>query len=223
MHTRRLAAFLLGAWLFGSLLFTYVSMQSIAQVERIIATPPQQLTREIDNMGYDVTRQLLRYQSVETTRHLYPIWGVLEIGMAISFLVAVTLTAHRSRILIVLGGLMLILTGLTHFWLNPSLTATGRAVDFLAPGATSFERTSYENLLIWQRVFEVLKILLGVAVAGRLLVDRYGWKDKLIPGLASHSGSQRRRRRRRRTTETSVTDENSPQVVTPRSDTSEDE
>ena len=198
MHTRRLASFLLGAWLMASLTIAYMATQNFAEVERVLATPPSAIVKDIDELGHDITRQLLRYQVAEANRFIFETWGIIQVGMGGAFLSSVLITAHRSKFLIISAAVMAVIALIQTFYILPSLASLGRAIDFLPLNANSPERDSHRSFHVMYQVLDILKLMLGIAASGRLLFDRYGWQEKLLPASSS---SQRRRRRRKRTSD----------------------
>ena len=66
MHTRRVGAFLIGAWLLGAALMAFISSQAFVNVERFLSNPPDQISKELDDIGPDMMRQILRYQASPT-------------------------------------------------------------------------------------------------------------------------------------------------------------
>jgi hypothetical protein len=197
MHTRRLASFLLGAWLLGSILLAFVvAGQNFAQVDRILDTPPGQISKDIDELGADVVRQMFRYQAAETNRFLFQVWGIVQLGIGLAFLTTVTITAHRNKVLTLLGLLMLLITCAQALYIVPAMTALGRQFDFLPPTANSPERDTHRSLHIWSEILEVIKLLAGFIVAARLLFDRMAWRDRLAPARTHRPGRRRRKRTR---------------------------
>lgn len=186
MHTRRLAAFLIGAWLIGTLITSYVSTQAYATVERILSSPPGPVAKDLEYLGTDITRQLLRFEAAELDRFLAQVWGVIQLGLAAALLASGMLTAHRSRFVIAASAIMGLIVAYQIFLIQPSLNALGRSFDFLPPGAAQRERENFQRQEVWWSVFEVLKIALGVAVSARLLFDRYNWRDKVMPKSKKH-------------------------------------
>ena len=198
MHTRRLASFLIGAWLLGTLMLSFVvAGQNFAQVDRILETPPGQIAKDISDLGEDVVRQMFRYQAAEANRFLFQIWGVVQLGLGLAFLTAVTITAHRNKVLMIGALLMLLITCLQTLYIVPSMTALGRLFDFLPATANSPERDTHRTLHIWSQILEVIKLLTGLVVAGRLLFDRMAWQDRIAPARSSHGHGRRRRKRTR--------------------------
>ncbi|HYI94314.1 MAG TPA: hypothetical protein VEX68_12270 [Bryobacteraceae bacterium] len=196
MHTRRLGAFLIGAWLLGSLLMAFVPSQALLNVDRFFSNPPSQLAKELDDMGTEVMRQILRFQAVQHNRHILETWEIVQLGLGGALLATSFLTAHRSRIVLSCSIAMFLMALTMYFYLTPVLNALGRSVDFIPAGAAMQERESFYQYTVWYRVLDILKALLGMIVTARLLFDRYDWQDKLIPGVMAPSGKSVRKRRR---------------------------
>lgn len=195
MHTRRLSSFILGAWLLGSLFTAFIASQSFANVERIMNNPPSPVAKDMEDLGSDITRQLLRYQASELNRFLFETWGVVQLGMGAAFLSASVLTSHRSKFLILVSALMMVLVAISTFYILPTMNVLGRSFDFLPLAAAPVDRANHASYHLTYLVMEVLKLLLGLSLAARLLFDRYGWKQKLLPLAPASKTTQRRRRR----------------------------
>jgi hypothetical protein len=122
-------------------------------------------------------------------------WLVIQLGILSALLATSFLTSHRSRIVIIATFLMLGMVLISYFFLTPAMNALSRSYDFLPPGAAMTERENYGYYSVWVRVLDIFKTILAFLVAGRLLFDRYEWKDKLTP-LTPDKGQRRRRRSR---------------------------
>jgi hypothetical protein len=194
MHTRRVGAFLIGAWLLGSLLIAFISSQAYLNVDRFFANPPAQISKELDDVGPEVTRQILRYQAAQHIRHLSETWEVIQLGLGFALLATSSLTAHRSRIVIIGAALMVVIVLIMYFRLTPSMNALARSYDFLPPAAAIQERDAFNYQFVWYRVLEILKAGLGIVITGRLLFDRYEWQEKLLPGSTPAKNVHRRRK-----------------------------
>lgn len=190
MHTRRFASFLLGAWLLGSVFFLYVSSESSDVVSQIMSNPPKRLVQELEDLGPDLTRQTLEYQSSELERYLRTAWEFAQIGLGLALLTTSFLTPHRSRFVLIGATLMLGVTLAAAFYASPRLTALGRSFDFSSPQAHLQERQNYASFALTHRTLDAIKILLGIALTGRLLFDRATWN--------APKGEKRVLRRRRR-------------------------
>jgi hypothetical protein len=194
MHTRRVGAFLIGAWLLGSLLVAFVSSQGYLNVDRFFSSPPTQISKELDDVGPEVMRQILRYQASQHIRHLTETWEVIQLGLGFALLATSFLTPHRSRIVIIGAALMVVMVLVMYFRLTPIMNALARSYDFLPLTAAIQERDAFSHYAVWYRVLEILKAVLGIVITGRLLFDRYDWQEKLIPGSTPSKGVRRRRK-----------------------------
>ena len=195
MHNRRFGAFLIGAWLIGTLMVWFATSQSLMNVDRTLSTPPQQVQKEFDDIGPDVTRQILRHQAMQLNRRITETWEVIQLGMAAALLVTSILTTHRSKTTIVSALLLMILSAFAAFYLTPAMTALGRSFDFLPPTAALRERDAFQRLDVWHRVTHVLSTLIALLITARLLFDFYEFRDKLLPDMDKNKKTRRRRRR----------------------------
>jgi hypothetical protein len=181
MHTRRLASFLVGSWMLAILIFGFISTQNMGNVDRILASPPGPVAKDIEDLGTDITRMLMRYQATELNRFLAETWGVAQIGLGAAVLSAVLFTAHRSKFLIYATCVMILIALFQVAYIRPSMNALGRSFDFLPLSAATRERDSYQSYSTMYTVAEVIKLIVGLLLSSRLLFDRYGWKQKLLP------------------------------------------
>ena len=195
MHNRRFGAFLIGAWLIGTVLVWFATSQSLLNVERTLSTPPQQVQKEFDDMGPDVTRQILRHQAMQLNRRINETWEVIQLGMAGALLAISILTPHRSKTTIVSSILLMMLSAFAAFYITPAMNALGRSFDFLPPTAALRERDAFQRLDVWHRVAHVLSTLIALLITARLLFDFYEFRDKLLPDVDKGKKTRRRRRR----------------------------
>lgn len=194
MHTRRVGAFLIGAWLLGSLLIAFVKGQSLLTVDRTLSNPPQAMQREFEEMGPDSTRQLLRYEAQELNRHLSEAWGVMQLGIAAALLATAFLTEHRSRVVIAGTGILALLVAYQYFSLTPTLTGLTRSFDFEPATAQVQARENAQRYESTHTMLEIVKACIGLLIAGRLLFDRYDWTNNILPSRSKGTKVRRRRR-----------------------------
>jgi hypothetical protein len=163
------------------LFFGFFTTQNMSNVDRILNSPPGPVAKDIEDLGTDITRMLMRYQATELNRFLAETWGVAQIGLGAAILSAVLFTAHRSKFLIFATCVMIMIAMFQVAYVRPSMNALGRSFDFLPVTAALKERESYQSYSVMYTVSEVIKLILGLLLSGRLLFDRYGWKQKLLP------------------------------------------
>ena len=194
MHNRRLGAFLIGAWLIGNVLVWFVTSQSLMNVDRTLSTPPPQTQKEFDDMGPEVTRQILRHQAMRLNRRVVETWEMMQLGMGAALLAISTLTTHRSKVTIVSSALLVLMSAMAAFYLTPAMNALGRSFDFLPATAALRERDAFQRLDVWHRVLTVLSTSVAVVITVRLLFDLYEFRNKLLPNPESKPHKVRRRR-----------------------------
>ncbi|HEV2690561.1 MAG TPA: hypothetical protein VGV35_18515 [Bryobacteraceae bacterium] len=172
MHFSRIAAFLLGAWLLGSLFMAFVATQNFATVDRVLNSPPADAAKMIQTLRADNARHLLRYLAGEENRGFFESWELaqLVLGLALTFLL---LFAVKNRALAAFTGAMLVLTAFQHWRITPDLVALGRSNEFIARAASSLARTQFGRLHAAYGVIEGVKLLLALTVAAFLFPRRH--------------------------------------------------
>ncbi len=171
MHRYRIAAFLVGCLILGSLFMIFVATQNFGTVDRVLAAPPQQeVAQMFQTLGPDNARLLLRYLAGEENRLFFSSWELAEIALG-ALLTAVVLFMIHSRLLAGLSGAMLILVLFQHFRVTPQMIALGRLVDF-GGGSASAAYSQFWRLHGLYGVLEVVKLALLIVVAGILLFGR---------------------------------------------------
>jgi hypothetical protein len=170
LHRYRIAAFLAGCLILGSLFMIFVATQNFGTVDRVLAAPPHEATQMFQTLGAANARLLLRYLAGEENRLYFTSWELAQIGLG-ALLTAVLLLAIKSRLLAGLAGAMLILALFQHFRVTPEMIALGRLVDF-GGGSGSAAYSQFWRLHGLYGVLEVVKLVLLVVVAGLLLLGR---------------------------------------------------
>ncbi len=170
MHRHRIAAFLSGCLIVGSLFMIFVATQNFQTVDRVLAAPPSQAAQMFQTLGPDNSRLLLRYLAGEENRLFFVTWELLQIALGIA-LTAILLFAIRSGLLAGLAGGMVIIALFQHFRVTPDMISLGRLIDFGA-GAGSAAYSQFWRLHGLYGALEVVKLVLTIVVAGFLLFGR---------------------------------------------------
>ena len=190
MHTRRVAGFLLGAWIGGSLLMAFLEIHSFRSPDLVMNAPAAQAARMIQSLGPDQARLLLRHFAGEQTRYETSIWELVQIPLGL-LTGLVLLRATQSRILPAsLCGTMLAFVAFQHFAITPELGYWGRETDF-PPGSDVVG--SVTRLLALQQVYagaEVVKLVAGGVLASYLFAystpRRARKADEIDSGVPGH-------------------------------------
>jgi hypothetical protein len=170
MHRHRIAAFLAGCLILGSLFMIFVATENFGTVDRVLAAPPHEATQMFQTLGPENARLLLRYLAGEENRLFFTSWELAQIALG-ALLTAVLLLAIKSRLLAGMAGAMLIVALFQHFRVTPEMIALGRLVDF-GGGTGSAAYSQFWRLHGLYGVLEVVKLLLLSVVAGILLFGR---------------------------------------------------
>src|ERR1700723_3987668 len=81
LHWHRIAAFLTGCLILGSLFMIFVATQNFGTVDRVLAAPPHEATQMFQTLGPENTRLLLRYLAGEENRLYFTSWELAQIAL----------------------------------------------------------------------------------------------------------------------------------------------
>jgi hypothetical protein len=171
MRHTRIAAFLLGAWLLGTLFMIFVATQNFGTVDRVLKSPPPEALKMIATLGNDSARQLLRYAAGEENRFFFENWEVAQLVLG-TLLTGLLVFGVESRMLAGFSVAMLILTIFEHLKITPEMAWLGRSFDFLPSTTESMARDQFWKLHGVYSAIEIVKILLAVVIAGFLFQMR---------------------------------------------------
>jgi hypothetical protein len=179
MHHSRIAAFLLGAWLLGSLFLAFVATRNFKTVDEVLKSPPPEASKMIQTLGGNNAPQLLRYLAGEENRGFFEAWEVAQLALGTA-LTAFLLFGVEKRLLAGVSGAMLILTLFQHLKITPEMIWLGRSIDFLPSTAESQARDQFWKLHGIYAGIEVVKMLLAVGIAGLLFPLRRGRQRRRV-------------------------------------------
>ncbi len=168
MHLRRVASFILGAWIVGSLFMGYIAVQNATTADRLLSAPPLEVGKMIQALGPEKVRALLQYQGAEQNRNYFEFWERMQLALGFILLLLLVFATRVSRIAMALCGAMIVFAGFAHFVLTPEINYIGRGVDFASGWSGGHKRVwvlraTYTGL-------EILKLSIGCALAGYLFL-----------------------------------------------------
>jgi hypothetical protein len=163
MHTRRLAAFLLGCWFVGSLFMAFVATHNLRSVDHLLQSPPPEAKPILAQLGPQA-RPLLRHQAGELNRAYFRSWEVAQLIFGGSFAIALLPSRRHLKMPLMITGLMLMILLLQLTVLTPELIGQGRRLDFAA-NAPPDERKLFGLLHGLYSGAELLKLGLMVVTA----------------------------------------------------------
>jgi hypothetical protein len=171
MHLRRIAFFLLGGWLVGSVLMLFVTSANYDAADAVLRSPPPQAAKLLSTLPREQDRMLLFFMANEASRSYNGFWGFLQ--LLIGFGTGVSLFLERRTRFYSAGiGLMLLLVLFEWLVILPQLDWLGRSVDFVPWKAYSNIRDQYWNLRAVYLGVEIVKMLVGAGVVTALLIMR---------------------------------------------------
>jgi hypothetical protein len=171
MHSRRFACLLLGMWLAGGLLVTWLVNENSRAADRLLLDSDPAATLRIKVLGPVETLMLLRYETAELTRSELDLWQAVQIAFGVFFLFFLLFGTGESKFSLTLALVLILCVAIQRFAIWPEVVSLGRLTDFLPAGSGSGDRS---KLLVMEGAFfavEVGKWVL-MAVLGATLISR---------------------------------------------------
>jgi hypothetical protein len=159
MHYR-IAAFLLGAWILGSLFMMFVATQNFRTVDRVLTSAPA----TIQAIGNEQARYLLRYMAGQENQLFFVVWEFAQIVLSAT-LAGLLFFGVGNRLLATLAGGLFLLTAVQRFWVTPEMISLAGQLD------TSALASKFAGLHAIYGSVEVLKLLIALALACILLPE----------------------------------------------------
>jgi Mn2+/Fe2+ NRAMP family transporter len=172
MHWRRLASFLLGAWLMAMVFMVVAVSASIRPVDSLLLNAAPRALEIAQSIGDDSGRMLLRYQLAEQARMDLKRFEWVEVGIGVTLVTVLFLGTNATKLASALGAAMVLLTVFLQIFIGPEIAYLGRQLDFVNPLKVPDE---HGRLLALQGTYLALtgvKLLLGTALAWYLMSFR---------------------------------------------------
>ena len=169
MHSRRFACFLLGMWLAGGLLVTWLVNENSHAVDRLLLQADPAATLRIKVLGSTETGLLLRYEAAELTRHEVELWETAQLGLAAFFFLFLLFGTSEGKFSLSLALVLLLGAAAQRFIISPEIVSLGKLTDFLPAAAGSGYRA---KLLVMQGAYfgvEIGKWVVIVVLASILI------------------------------------------------------
>jgi len=172
MHSSRVGAFLLGAWMGCSLFLAVLAFQNARFPGRLASEPIPPAAEIINAAGPQQARLLLRHFAWEQNRFYFTNWEMFQMPFAVMLGLFLYFTTDRRILPPILCGLMLALVMFEYFAITPELIYRGRDADF-PPGNLVSGAEARVLLLIEVLIgAEVAKLLIGGVLASYLFAYR---------------------------------------------------
>lgn len=146
MH-HRIASFLLGCWILGSLFMMFVATENF----------------KIADAAQDAhTRQLFRVMAGQANQTFFVTWEIAQIAISIA-LTGLFFFGVKRRLLASLAGGLFLLAVVQHFWVTPEMISLTSQLD------TPTSAARFATLHALYGITEVLKLLIASVIAGLLI------------------------------------------------------
>ena len=163
MGFRRIVAFLMGAWIGGSALLIFGVYQNFNAIDEILKNPPDAVQKDVDMLGAERVRVLLRYSAGIENVDTFSTWEEVQIG--IGLLATVLLFLEKStRVLATLPLAMTLLVLFLHFRISPDIAWSHRLFAFAPWAAESHGRDEFWRLHAIYEGVDFVKCLFGIVL-----------------------------------------------------------
>ena len=165
MHSTRIAAFLLGAWIGGCIFMDLLAVENLRLVNSVLNAATPQALHTIQRAGREEMALLLRYFAAEQYRFYFSAWEMIQVAGALLVAGVLYFAAEKRAMPQVLCGLMLVMV-LFQLTIHPEMAYRGREADF-PPGSQNLgtEARMWALLEVWGGA-EGAKLLIGALLAG---------------------------------------------------------
>lgn len=164
MHARRLACMLLGFWLAGSILITFIAADSANSADRLLRNHGAAASERIKDMGQDEARlMLLAYPVRQQTRWWLEEWSNLEllIGGIFFFFMLFGTKEGKITLAFTLGIFAIVL--FQRLYTLPQLLFLGSVMDFVPANVVMPERN---QLIAVQNAFTAVDLFKDLVMLG---------------------------------------------------------
>ncbi len=167
---KRWGMFVMGAWLTGLLIFSFVAAENFYMVDRLLARLGNRTFASlVAGLGQPQARELLRYLSSELNRFYFQLWNFTQIALGIAALALIgsrqSSAKARWGVVAMLGLVVLMVT-----WLAPEIVSVGRSLDFVPRDPPPPALNRFWILHGAYTLLEGCKLVVGVIVS--VWIDR---------------------------------------------------
>ena len=183
MHTRRLLTAVLGAWLAGSALTSYIATSNFNHAAQVLQSKDPKVTRILQILGPKDANQLLRHEAAEMNRAYFSRWQQTQILLAL-LIIGMLISTRAKAPSLVMAAFLMTATLVNYFAVTPHIIGLGALMDFTAPDQFPIERARFAAMHQAYGGLELLKILMALMlliaysrrtgkrrVSGKTLID----------------------------------------------------
>lgn len=177
MFTRRIATFLIGAWLGCAVLMCAMALVNGDAGAETASALPDQGQSIANNIGQEATLSLLNFQASEQLRRYWYSWESTQMILALALALCLGLSGRGKLFPLVLTALMFGILLFQHYGIMPPLQRLGRDVAFLTAEQAPAAQELWSQLRIYGGL-EALKLLIGGLMASYLFVAQSSHRSR---------------------------------------------
>jgi hypothetical protein len=169
MHARRFSCMLLGIWLAGSILMTFIAADSANTASRILRDHSAGAGIRIKSMGEDEARIMLGYPARLQARWWLEEWENVELVLGAAFFFFLLFATREGKLVLyfTLGIYAVVL--FQRFFTLPQMLYLGGQMDFVPANVFTPERNQLTAVQTAFTGLEMFKVLLQLALGVYLI------------------------------------------------------
>jgi hypothetical protein len=165
MHARRFACMLLGMWLAGSFLMTWLTADSFNAAPRMLATHSAEFSIRLKSMGQEEARMMLAYPVRQQVGWWMEEWSDFEIALGAFFFVFLLLGTREGKLALGLTLIPIAVAIFQRVFMTPQLLYLGGIMDFVSPNMVVAERGQLGAVRLGFVLVEAFKQFSGIVLA----------------------------------------------------------
>jgi len=169
MLSRRFACLLLGMWLAGILLMTWVDWERMHSVATVLNGGNAAVSVRLKALAPEDARMLLTYLANEQARWYQRIWENVQVFGGAIFFAFLLFGTREGKLALGLSLGMLLIVLAERFLLSQQMLGLGGMIDFVRADLHSGERNEYWVLHNTYRMTELVKLGAGCMLGTVLL------------------------------------------------------
>jgi hypothetical protein len=185
---RRISALLLGIWLGAGFFADFAVTTNFKTVESFLADPGSPGTSvELHQMGRDKVRAILRRNAAEENNYLFEVWEGTELVLGTALFLSLAFGERPNKLMLAAPVAMLVIVAAQRFYLSPQVAELGRKIADLGT-----KHPLNKTFWMFHGIYsgsEIVKIVIGLALAARLAVRGKADPDYFVKQYAARAGA----------------------------------
>jgi hypothetical protein len=165
---------LLGMWLAGSALMTWITADSFQAAPRILSAHSPEFGVRLQSIGREEARMMLAYPVRQQVGWWAEEWGDFEIAFGACFFLFLLLGTREGKITLAVALAPLAVAIFQRTFMTPQLLDLGGMLDFAPPNMLITERGQLDAVRMGSILVELLQLVSGGVLAALLIGRQHG-------------------------------------------------